>query len=487
MADDAPKAPSFTTARRWRIGFDLTLRTVLAVAVMVMINYLGAKYFVRLYLSSQTQVRLASRTTAVLDALTNQVTVTLYYDKTDQIYTTILALLNEYQHQNAKLTVRTVDYVRDAGEAEKVQEHYHLGSAKDLVIFDLGGRTQIVPGDVLAQKSIEQVPDGKPLDFERKIVAFGGELWFTTALLALENPQPLKAYFLQGHGEPDLADTADQRGYLKFGRALEQNYLTVENLDIQGGQPVPDDCNLLIIAAPTEALKLVELQRIQEYLTQGGRLFALLDWNSIEHPTGLEMVLHQWGIDVGPDYVQDLKNSMSAHQDVIVRRFSDHPIAAPLRQVSLHLILPRPVFKASLANPPANAPDVEEIAFSGPESTLVPDSSRPPQSYPLVAVAEQKSAPGVANPRGNTRIVVVGDSYFLGNYYIEDNRDFVNLSVNWLLDRTALVSGVAPKKMTEFRLLMTRAQQQEIRWILLAGLPGAILLFGGCVWLVRRK
>ena len=58
--------------------------------------------------------------------------------------------------------------------------------------------------------------------------------------------------------------------------------------------------------------------------------------------------------------------------------------------------------------------------------------------------------PGVANPRGNTRIIVAGDSIFLGNYYIEGgaNRDFVGYAVNWLLDRTSCskASGRGPSR-----------------------------------------
>ena len=93
------------------------------------------------------------------------------------------------------------------------------------------------------------------------------------------------------------------------------------------------------------------------------------------------------------------------------------------------------------------------------------------------------------NPRGSTRIVVAGDSIFLGNYYIEDvaDRDFLDSTINWLLDRNALVSGIAPQKVTEYRLLMTEARQRQSRWLLLGALPGSILLFGGLVWLLRRK
>ena len=132
MANQLPARPSFTPFRRWRIGFDLVLRTLLVLAVIVMVNYLWARLFPhRFYLSSQTRIQLSPRTVSVLECLTNQVTVTLYYDRTEEFYPTLLALLNEYRTVNPKLSVRTVDYVRDAGEAEKTKEQYKLAGDKD--------------------------------------------------------------------------------------------------------------------------------------------------------------------------------------------------------------------------------------------------------------------------------------------------------------------------------------------------------------------
>jgi ABC-2 type transport system permease protein len=456
-----------------------------------MINYLGSEHFTRFFLSSQTRIRLAPRTVSVLQALTNQVTVTLYYDRQDQFYPTLLALLGEYWNVNHKIITRTVDYVRDAGEAEKIKEQYNLAADKNLIVFDMDGRTpQIVPGDLLVQYTYTNVPNEHEVEFIKKPLAFGGETWFTTALLALETPQPLKVCFLQGHGEPSLSDSDARRGYLTFGSILRQNNLVVTNLQLLGEQMVPDDCNLLIIAAPTEALSKPELQKIDQYLAQGGRLFALLDFMSINHPTGLEPILQRWGINVTADYVKDLDNTITG-QDIKVQRFNKHPIVNPLMAVDLplHMVLPRPVSRWGAENSPANAPDVVELAFSSPASTLAGDSSEAPRSYPLIVAAEQKMVAGVLNPRGNTRIVVAGDSFFLGNHYIEDvgNRDFVNSALNWLLDRTALLNGIEPQKVTEYRLLMTPQQQRELRLILVGALPGVVLLLGGLVWLARRK
>ena len=208
--------------------------------------------------------------------------------------------------------VKTVDYLRDAGEAQKIKEQYKLSSAKDkdLVIFDCGGHVKIVNGDALTQVKLEQVPNATEREFRRKPIAFNGEMLFTAMLLAVENPKPLKAYFLQGHGEPSLSDSGET-DYQKFGAVLAENYIATEPLQLLGDNVVPDDCNLLIIAGPRTAFSEAELQKIDQYLAQGGRLFMLFNYFSIKHPTGLEPILARWGVNVMADVVVDRKNTTS--------------------------------------------------------------------------------------------------------------------------------------------------------------------------------
>jgi len=496
MPTDTQSKPSFSPARRWKIGFDVVIRTALVLAVAVMVNYLGTYCFGRFYLSPQTRVQLSSRTLSLLQSLTNQVSVTLYYDKTEDFYPTIVALLNEYRSANPRISVKTVDYVRDAGEAEKIKERYNLNSPtdKNLIIFERlpdkpsegVGPFKTTLGDGLVSTKLEAVPNPKEREFRRKPIAFNGEMAFSSMLLAVTSGKPFKAYFLQGHGEPSLSDS-DNYGCLKFGVILAQNYVSITNLELNGDSNVPMDCNLLVIVAPTTRLDGPELQKIEEYLKQGGRLLVLFNYETINRPNGLEPIMQRWGVNVVADVVKDTETVSG--KDIKVRKFSQHPVVNALTQSALQMILPRPVERVEWPNPPANAPQVEELVFSSEKSTLVGDSAEPPRSYPLMAAVEQKPVAGVANARGNTRILVAGDSTFLTNYYIEGgaNRDFVSYAVNWLLDRPTLLQGIGPQPVTEFRLLMTRTQQREVRWLLLGALPGTVLLFGCLVWLARRR
>jgi hypothetical protein len=153
------------------------------------------------------------------------------------------------------------------------------------------------------------------------------------------------------------------------------------------------------------------------------------------------------------------------------------------------MVLPRPIAKVDWANPPANAPQVDELVLSSENSTLAGDPTAAPRNYPLIAAVDQKPVAGVAAPLGNTRIVVAGDSFFLDNQLIEAgaNRDFLNYAANWLLDRQELLAGISPRPVAEFRLLLTQKQARQLDWLLLGALPGGVLAFGWLVWFARRK
>lgn len=483
--------PSFSSAQRWSIGLKVLLMTVLVLAIVVMANVLGRDYFWRAYLSSRTKIQLSGRTVHFLKTLTNKVTVTIYYDKSDPFYGTVSDLLDEYSRVNPKITVQTVDYIRNAGAAQKIKNTYSLASSadKNLVIFDAeGAKSKPVDGNALAHYTLEQLPNETDRKFRRKPMAFLGEMAFTAALLDVTNPRRLTAYFLEGHYEHDIDSGDEASGYLNFAGYLKLNNIHVQKLSLVGTNTIPADCSLLVIAGPRTPISQPELEKIDQYLAEGGRLFALFNAGSLNRETGLEKILAKWGVAVGNNVVVDPKQTQYG-SDVVVSGFSArHPVTNPLLGAGLFLLQPRTIGTLARDSRPAEAPQVEVIAESSPNSFLMGSPGRK-QAFPLMVAVERGALKGVITERGNTRMLVVGDSIFLANRQLDQfgNRDFAGYAANWLLDRTQLLEGVGPRPVKEYRLTMTRAQMQTTEWLLLAGMPGVALLLGGLVWFRRRR
>jgi ABC-type uncharacterized transport system involved in gliding motility auxiliary subunit len=161
----------------------------------------------------------------------------------------------------------------------------------------------------------------------------------------------------------------------------------------------------------------------------------------------------------------------------------------PLLGSGLYLIRPRPVGRIEAERPPADAPKVEEVAFTGEKTVPAHNRTIEPRRYPVMVALEKTGLKGVITERGATRIVVAGDSYFLGNNQLDllGNRDFAGAMVSWLLERTQLLEGVGPRPVSEYRLVMTASQHRTIRWLLLGGMPGAVLVAGALVYWRRNR
>jgi hypothetical protein len=495
MAPEPTTKPTFSRSRRWSIAFNVLLSIVGVLALVVMANYLNGKYFRRFYLSSHTRVELSTRTISLLRSITNKVNVTLYYDKDEDVYADLTELLKEYTAANPKISVTAIDYYRDPGAAQEMKLKYNLGSStnRNLVIFDCGGRTKIVNGEALVTKQLIPMPSKDPMhpEFLRKAVEFCGESLFSGALLTVVNPKPMQAYFLQGHGEHILDDTTEF-GYTNFAEVFQQNYVQLSPLTLLGTNTVPSDCNLLIIAGPRDPLPPSELDQIDRYLDEGGRLMMLFNVTSSGKELGLEKILAKWGVQIGSSIVKDPENTTSpTGTDIIVADFRNSPAVNPLIGSRLQLILPRPVSRIDLPGPAKDTVTVQEIAFSGSHSYLQRSDTtvQKPQAWPLMAVVERNQAKGAIAERGLLRILVLGDSLFLGNHQIEGgaNRDFAGYAINWLMDRNYLLEGVGPRPIDEYRLLISKNQMRSVQWILLGAIPGGIMLFGGLVWFRRRK
>jgi hypothetical protein len=493
MAKHSQPEPTFSPGRKWTIGFDVVLRTAVVLAVVGMVIYVGGRYPHRFHVSSHTRVELSPLTKSLLDSITNEVKLILYYDKDDRLYSTVAELAREYRSYSPRIQVVTVDYRWDAGDAQKIKTAYKLPEASDekeknLVIFDCGGRSRIANGKALADFKLEQLPNDQEREFRRRLTAFNGERKFNECLLAVTSPKQLKAYFLQGHGEHNPRSGDELSGYLKFAGILDQNDVRNEGLTLTGTNTVPLDCNLLIVAGPTKVIPEVELEKINKYLDEGGRMLALFNSASRDRLSGLERVLIRRGVIVGESEVRDTANSLRG-ADLVVGGFSQHPVVKPLlvSEYNLNLIMPRPVGPAKDTGP--NAPKVSVLMASQATAVLAGDPTARAQQFPLAVAVEKAGTVGLAQERGSMRMVVVGDSYFLANAAIElyANRDFAEMAINWLLDRSELLEGVGSRPVTEFRIHLTKSQFQSVSWILLGAMPGTILALGGLVWLRRRK
>jgi len=485
---------SFSSGRKWSISLNAMVSSLTVLALVLMVNYLAARHFTHFPLSSGAQLELSDMTLRVLASLTNEVKVIVYFDKTDPLYDSVWALLKEYSFRNSRLKIEAVDYERDPGQANVIKSRYNLTSDKDVVIFDWNGRSRVIAAGELSELDVQPLISGQSKEVRR--THFKGELMFTSAILNVTSTRPLRAYFLSRHGEHSPTEHESERGYAKFAEVLRQNNIEPVSLSLLGTNEVPTG-GLLIVAAPADPIPEIELDKIQQYLRNGGRMLALFNVYGIyrNKSSGLENVLAEWGVEVGRNIVRDKPNSVTG-RDFLTSAFGNHPIVNPLYKTSLYLVDPRSIRKMPAPTANAEAPSVTELVFTGPEGTVLTDvrgseiyehSTDLHTNVCLAVAVEKGKIKNVSADRGTTRIVAVGDSILWGNRSITSaaNREFASLAVNWLLDRSELLA-IPPLPIKEYKLFMTQSQLSAVSWLVLAGMPGSVLLLGLMVWVRRR-
>jgi hypothetical protein len=484
---------SFSNSRRWLNWLNTLLAVAAALALVVMANYLADGHFKRFQMDRDSSFKLSAQTLHVLDSLTNDVNVTLFFEPhgaNEEIYGLASGLLAEYEEICPRhVHVKTLDYDRAVGEAKEFLSKHSLAglTEKDFVLFESGGHTKLVYGKDLADYDFSDLLAGRSKYVRRS--AFLGELYFTENIYDVSNPRPAMAYFLYGHGENDPEDSKANNGYSKLAAILKNEVnCDWQKLSLQGTNGVPADCEVLIVAASAREGKMTaeELAKIAAYLKQGGRMLALLTV-----PSGLESVLADWGVGVAEGRVVDMdKNFNQGEGTFLTAKLIPHPITDPLasEKMPILMVFPRPVYE--LENQ-SKAPGAPEITILAATSSQGMNEAKQFGVYPLLAAVEQGSIQGVNSPGGRgTRMVVAGDSDFLDDQAIDfvGNHVFAQLALNWLLQRPQIMlSGLGPRPIKEYRLYMTHAQTQAVGWLFLAGLPGGVLFLGGLVWLRRRS
>ena len=214
----------------------------------------------------------------------------------------------------------------------------------------------------------------------------------------------------------------------------------------------------------------------------------MFNFYSLQRPTGLEKFLADYDFEIGFNQVSDSKNEQSGQGGLLlVDNLGSHPITKPILDSRLHLLLPRSVGFPEVEND--DSPPGSILAHSSDAGQAVGQiqgnkgSVEREGKIPLIAAKLHAS-----DGQPPARLVVAGDSLFLGNSAIEAgaNRNFAGLAVNWLLEHEHLLA-IAPRTVTEYRISLTRAEMRSISWLLLVVLPGSTLGIGLLWWRRQMK
>lgn len=477
-----------------------TVSIALIAGILLLVNLLSNRFFLRFDLTADKQYTLSKATKDILKNLENPVTVTAYFSEglEPSIAKTkedLREMLTEYaNYSKGNVDYQFIDPDNDEKKAEaqkngirpvqinvrqsdeiKIQEAY-MGA-----VIEVGEQKDVIP---VVQPGIAM------------------EYALSTGIKRISVLDKPSIGLIQGHGEPSLSD---------LGQAYQSLSIlySVENIDLSNETEIATRFKAVAIIAPKDSFPGDHLNKLDQYLSNGGKLFIAINRvngdlqtaQGSEVNTGLETWLKGKGIEVDPQFlideqcgavtVQQQQGFITFASQVqfpflpIITNFPDHPISKGLEQVILQ-------FASPIRFTESPGLTFKPIAYSSEKSGTINaptffDINNMPASFPISNQTVGGVLEGNINGNTNAKIVVIGDGDFpVSGQNQRINPDNISLMVNsidWLSDDTGLIDlrtkGVASRPIDSKYLGDDGKSQRTFLKYLNFGLPILlIILFG---------
>jgi ABC-type uncharacterized transport system involved in gliding motility auxiliary subunit len=451
------------SARQARYGATASLYTIIVIAALVIVNWLGNRYNKTYDVTSNKRYTLSQETQRVVKGLKQDATIT-YIDKASG-FNTAKAMLDRYANLSPKVHLQYIDYQKQPTLARQYGLRY-AGTA----YVEVGPRRE----------------EAKAITEEGLTGAF---------LKDLKGVR--KVCFVTGSQEHAL-DASDSNGLSQFKTLVERDNYQSQSITLLDKTAVPSDCNVLAVAGPQTDYTANEVSAIKSYVENGGRAFILLDppldfsREHVSENAALVNLLAGWGVTPAKDLVLE-QNPMGqlfgfGPEIPLVSSYDSHPIVSDLKSSFTGFPVARSLDIKNtdkVTNQKLFSTSDRAIATTKLTTNEVNPSDPGNKKGPFALGVAGTYNTGKANNPG--RFVVVGSSGFIGNGMLgfQSNRDLALNVVNWLSSDEDLIS-IRPKEAEDRRLNVTQRQMNTFAYFDLIGIPLLIIIAGVTIFLKRR-
>ena len=503
------------TGRRTQYATNTFVYTGLTLAVIVLLNFMGARNEYRYDASEQSIFSIAPQTASLLEGLANDIHVLAFFRE------------NEGQAAENLLDTYTAGSDRFSYEMADPDQRPEMAQQYEVTQY---GTLVIVYGDNSTRVN----------DLSEEVL--------TNALVRITGAETKRIYFVTGHGEPDITARETPDGLGQLAASLENEGAEVVPLLLATVPDVPADASLLIVASPQRPFLENEIESLGRYLDRGGRAWILLEPQRSDE---LVPLLAERGIIVGDNVVIDVVVQLlagpSAGVEPVVSDYGFHPITEQFNQNTVFRIvrsiepageLPDGITASTLASTSSNswAESNVDLVFEtgevdpegdveGPVSIAVAATLGPSilnwTTPAIETTPSTNDGPGVAETQdvsegadiasninesesqgitgdgsGATpptdlegRIVVVGDADWLNNsrLTVMYNEDLALNMVGWLTGGNESTITIRPRARRSSRITLTDTQGWGVFYATVLLLPELVLLSGLMIWWRRRR
>ena len=321
-----PDFQSFRT-RSFRAGGYSILATAMVVAIAIMVNlFVGAlpKSLTQFDTTANNLFTLSQQSEALAAELTEDVTI-YWVVRSGQEQSYLESLLAQYKAAGDHIRV----VKKDPDVYPTFPDAYTDSYTENSLIVVCGDRYRYVDyNDIFVMDYASYYYYGT------SSWSFDGESQITSAIDYVTREDLPKLYLLTGHGEAALSAT--------FSAAVGAENIQTEELSLLTQEGVPADGDALLINAPQSDISEGEIQKLQEYLDNGGKVLLITDPPKNGKLTNLEALLAGYGVTAQEGVVVegDQNYYVWGTPYYLLPEIHSHTVTAPLVSDGYRVVLP---------------------------------------------------------------------------------------------------------------------------------------------------
>lgn len=467
------------TTRTAKVGGYSFVLSLVVLAILIAVNVLASKLpasWTQWDISAAQLYSLTSDTKVVVTNLQQDVTI-YWISQAGQEDTVIQKLLDRYAELSDHITVEKKD--PDVYPTFAQQYTDETVTNNSLVVVS-GDKSRYIGYD-----NIYQYDTNSYYTTGSVSQSFDGEGQITSAIDYVVSTDLPQVYLLGGHGEAALSDT--------FSDELQRaNYDTVEDFSLLNVDAVPDDCDVLLINAPTSDISDEELTMLREYLTGGGKLVVLSGPQKDTDLPNLKALLADYGVTTADGVVVDNNRDYYAFTApyVLMPEIQSSDITDPLKDGNYHVIVP--IAAGLTVGETDSGATVTSLLETSSDNSFSKAAGYAMTTYDKedgdiggpfsLAVTVEDAAGG--------RMLWVASDYLLDDMYNSyssgANLDFVMNGLSWMIGDTDAVS-IRSKSLDYNYLTISSSSAAWLKVCMIGIIPVGFLLLGVDEVLRRRK
>lgn len=459
-------------------GYSFVLSLVV-LAILISVNVLASKLptsWTQFDISAAQLYSLTSDTKVVVTNLQQDVTI-YWISQAGKEDTVIQKLLDRYAELSDHITVVKKDPDVYPTFAQQYTEETVTNNS---LVVESGDKSRYIGYD-----NIYQVDTGSYYTTGSVSQSFDGEGQITSAIDYVVSTDLPQVYLLSGHGEAEPSQTLSDE-------LQRSNYETVSDFSLLNVDAIPEDCDVLLINAPTSDISDEELTMLQDYITNGGKVVVLSGPQEEADLPNLQTLLTNYGVTFTDGVVVDTNRDYYAFTApyVLMPEIQSSDITDPLKDGDYHVIVP--IAQGLTVGETTNGATVTSLLQT---ST---DSFSKAAGYAMTTYDKEEGdvdgpftlAVSVEDSTAGGRLLWVASDYLLDDMYNSyssgANLDFLMNGLTWMIGDTDAVS-IRSKSLNYNYLTISSSSAAWLKICMIGIIPVGFLLLGVDEVLRRRK